>query len=77
VRQKYLPGYVVAQHLCITGHLLSRITGTIFVNRVHKDRDGGKVNIALNLKFNKTNKEVVAAFVLILLRKLIIVFTAC
>lgn len=74
MRQKYLPGYVVAQHLGITGHMLSRITGTIFVNRVHKDRDGGKVNIALNLKFNKTNKEV--AFVLILLPKLI-VFTAC
>ncbi|XP_074653880.1 5'-3' exoribonuclease 1-like isoform X2 [Tubulanus polymorphus] len=55
----YMPGYVVAKRLGISGHLLSRITGTVFIAKGSKDepRDG-KINIGLNLKFNKRNEEV-------------------
>jgi 5'-3' exoribonuclease 1 len=44
----------MAKRLSISGHLLSRLTGTIFITR-----DGGsKVNIGLQLRFNARNEEV-------------------
>lgn len=58
-RQRYMPGNIAAQRLGISGHLLSRITGTMFV--INSDATDGKVpkvNIGLNLKFNKKNEEV-------------------
>lgn len=56
---KYCNAYTMAQQLRITPHHLSRITGTVFV--VKGTRDGGgapRVNVGLNLKFNRTSKEV-------------------
>ena len=62
----YFPGYVAAQRLGISPHLLSRITGTIFLNLTPEEVDAEaarapkprKVNVGLNLKFNKRNEEV-------------------
>ena len=59
-RQKYMPGNIAAQRLSISNHLLSRITGTIFVingNGVDPT-NASKHNVGLNLKFNKKNEEV-------------------
>ncbi|XP_064610977.1 5'-3' exoribonuclease 1-like [Liolophura sinensis] len=58
---QYLPGFHLAQRIGVSSHLLSRITGSIFMARgsqdTHKEEDH-KVNIGLNLKFNKRNEEV-------------------
>lgn len=62
----YVPGFTVAQRVGINTHLVSRITGTIFLylsppendknsDRARKPR---KVNVGLNLKFNKHNEEI-------------------
>lgn len=51
----------MAQKLGITPLLLSRITGTIYVlpgDTVNTERRVKKLNIGLNLKFNKKNEEV-------------------
>lgn len=60
VKQKYMPGNIAAQRLGISSHLLSRITGTIFViNGNGADpSSASKHNLGLNLKFNKRNEEV-------------------
>jgi len=61
---RYHNAYTVAQQVGISPHHLSRITGTIFI--VKGSRDGGsapRLNVGLNLKFNKTGKEVLALFV--------------
>ncbi|KAK2552969.1 5'-3' exoribonuclease 1 [Acropora cervicornis] len=57
----YLPAHVVAKKLGITPNLLSRITGSFFVaqgsdNKASKN--GNKLDIGLNMKFSKQNKEV-------------------
>ncbi|XP_071945753.1 5'-3' exoribonuclease 1-like [Antedon mediterranea] len=52
--QQYFPGFRLAQRLGISGHLLSRITGTIYVEGDGKRR----INVGLNLKFNRTNQEI-------------------
>lgn len=58
-RMNYMYGNTAAQRLGISSHLLSRITGSIFVIQIISDRgDGQKENIGLNLKFNKRNEEV-------------------
>ena len=60
-RQHYFPGYKAAQQLGISSHLLSRITGTMFVLKGPKEAEldhAGKVNIGLNLKNNKKGEEV-------------------
>jgi hypothetical protein len=52
-RLQYYPGYRAAQQLGISSHLLSRITGTVFILRGPKEVDlehATKVNIGLNLK---------------------------
>ena len=59
-RLQYMHGSKAAQHLGISSHLLSKITGTIFVmpgSAVH-NLGGVKHNVGLNLKFNKRNEEV-------------------
>lgn len=59
---KYMPAHVAATKLSITSHLMSRITGSIFV--VTKDQEDkkpnnqNKINIGLNLKLNKRNEEI-------------------
>ncbi|XP_048018576.1 5'-3' exoribonuclease 1 isoform X2 [Megalobrama amblycephala] len=57
---KYCPGYVLASRLGITSYLVSRFSGSIFIGRGSKKNPHGeqKVNVGLNLKFNKKNEEV-------------------
>ncbi|XP_078420319.1 5'-3' exoribonuclease 1 isoform X2 [Cetorhinus maximus] len=57
---KYNPGYVLASRLGITGYLVSRLTGSLFIGRGSKQNPLGeqKINVGLNLKFNKKNEEV-------------------
>ncbi|XP_016845549.1 5'-3' exoribonuclease 1 isoform X1 [Nasonia vitripennis] len=59
-RMRYMPGNIAAQRLGISSHLLSRITGTVFViNGEGVDpAHASKYNLGLNLKFNKKNEEV-------------------
>ncbi|CAH1774576.1 unnamed protein product [Owenia fusiformis] len=55
----YMPGYVIAQRTGISSHLLSRITGTIYLFRGSTDAPlEHKLNVGLNLKFNKKGEEV-------------------
>lgn len=57
---KYMMGHEAARRLSITPLLLSRITGVVYVTRAskHGGSSNNRVNVGLNLKFNKTNKEV-------------------
>ncbi|XP_068197322.1 5'-3' exoribonuclease 1 [Antennarius striatus] len=57
---KYSPGYFLASRLGISSYLVSRFTGSIFIGRGSKKNPCGeqRVNIGLNLKFNKKNEEV-------------------
>lgn len=52
--QEYHPNYVVAQRLGISGHMLARLTGTIFL----KSHGGQRCNIGLNLRLNQRNLEI-------------------
>lgn len=56
-RTRYMHGSIAAQRLGISSHLLSRITGTIYVIQASKE-EIAKYNVGLNLKFNKRNEEV-------------------
>ncbi|XP_050453966.1 5'-3' exoribonuclease 1 isoform X1 [Cataglyphis hispanica] len=55
-RTRYMHGSIAAQRLGISSHLLSRITGTIYVIQASKE-EIAKHNVGLNLKFNKKNEE--------------------
>ncbi|XP_046669351.1 5'-3' exoribonuclease 1 isoform X2 [Homalodisca vitripennis] len=55
---RYMPGNQVAHNLGLSPHVLSRITGTIYILSENQESDY-KLNIGLNLKFNKRNEEVV------------------
>jgi len=57
---RYFPAYSLAQRLGITPHLLSRITGTVYLtqNGLEEGKTSNRINIGLNLKYNKTSKEV-------------------
>lgn len=59
-KQRYVTGSQACQRLGISSHLLSRITGTIFVllDDSLDSSSCAKQNIGLNLKFNKKNEEV-------------------
>ncbi len=49
----YYPGFKVAQILGLNAHVVSRITGTIFIVKSPKEADSdrqSKVNVGLNLK---------------------------
>ena len=57
----YLTGYQASQQVGISSHLLSRITGSIFIQKGPKEADSeraNRINVGLNLKFNKKNEEV-------------------
>ena len=59
--ESYMPGYRAAQRTGISGHVLSRITGTIFVVRGAREQQSdsaSKSNIGLGLKFSKRQEEV-------------------
>ena len=52
----YFPGFKAAQRLGITSHLLSRITGSIFISKGAKEAEAdyaSKINVGLNLKVGK------------------------
>uniref|UniRef100_A0A8D2N4F1 5'-3' exoribonuclease 1 n=1 Tax=Zonotrichia albicollis TaxID=44394 RepID=A0A8D2N4F1_ZONAL len=57
---KYNPAYILASRLGVSGYLVSRFTGSIFIGRGSKKNPHGdhKANVGLNLKFNKKNEEV-------------------
>jgi 5'-3' exoribonuclease 1 len=57
----FVAGNVAAHRLGVSSHLVSRVTGTIYI--VSGDKNAimescNKVNVGLNLKFNKRNEEV-------------------
>lgn len=52
---QYVYGSTAAQRLGISSHLLSRITGTIYIMQNNTNEI---INVGLNLKFNKKNEEV-------------------
>ncbi|RZF36429.1 hypothetical protein LSTR_LSTR010849 [Laodelphax striatellus] len=57
LKGQYVSGAVLGNKLGLTGHLLSRITGSIFISK-DASEDARKVNVGLNLKFNRKNQEV-------------------
>lgn len=62
----FAAGPVAAQRLGVSSHLVSRITGTIYIVQGDKNttmESCNKVNVGLNLKFNKRNEEVRNLFV--------------
>eukprot|EP00092_Neocalanus_flemingeri_P006262 GFUD01006736.1.p1 GENE.GFUD01006736.1~~GFUD01006736.1.p1 ORF type:complete len:1636 (+),score=540.21 GFUD01006736.1:158-5065(+) len=59
--ERYEPGFRAAQKLGISSHILSRVTGTIYIVRGAREQQSdsvSKTNIGLNLKFNKRSEEV-------------------
>ena len=53
LKEYYFPGYKAAQKLGISSHLLSRITGSLYVLKGAKEAEiehASKVNVGLNLK---------------------------
>lgn len=58
-KSRYMHGSIAAQRLGISSHLLSRITGSIYVMQGPREQlESPKRNLGLNLKFNKKNEEV-------------------
>ena len=56
---QYMPGNQIARRLAVSTHMVSRITGTLFVTKGSKElATNSRVNIGLNLKFNKKNEQV-------------------
>lgn len=53
LQDEYQTNYVMAQKLGISGHVLSRFLGCIFIKR-----GNGKANLGLNLRFNSRQEEV-------------------
>ncbi|XP_076684631.1 5'-3' exoribonuclease pacman isoform X2 [Andrena cerasifolii] len=61
LRLQYMKGGIAAQRLGISSYLLSKITGTIYVQQSSdefREENHTKYNLGLNLKFNKKNEEV-------------------
>ena len=54
--KSFIASYLAAQRLGISSHLLSRITGTIYLKK--DANDSSRLNIGLNLKMTKQNMEV-------------------
>ncbi|XP_076358060.1 5'-3' exoribonuclease pacman isoform X2 [Tachypleus tridentatus] len=55
----YMTGFQVAQKMGISSLLLSKMTGTVFVQtNSMESMSANKTNIGLNLKFNKRNEEI-------------------
>jgi len=52
---RFAPGYRAANSLGVSAHLLSRITGTVFVNKSPREAEPdrqSRINVGLNLKVN-------------------------
>lgn len=67
LRENIAAGNEVARKLGITTNLVSRITGTIFISAGEphvSENKPFKLNIGLNLKFNRRNEEVGSQFIL-------------
>ncbi|XP_049842599.1 5'-3' exoribonuclease 1 [Schistocerca gregaria] len=58
IQANYMTVGQAAQRLSISPHLLSRITGTVYVIKQAGASSSAKLNLGLNLKFNKRNEEV-------------------
>jgi len=61
LQRTYESAYRAAQCLGLSSHMLSRITGTVFLIRGSREQQPdtmSKINIGLNLKFNKKSEEV-------------------
>ncbi|XP_063888211.1 5'-3' exoribonuclease 1-like [Scylla paramamosain] len=64
LEERYMTAYHAAQRLGISSHLLSRLTGTVFLappmgdGLLDEAEMRNKLNIGLNLKNNKKNEEV-------------------
>merc|ERR1719419_2072676 len=59
--ENYMPGYRAGQRCGVSGHVVARITGTIYVVRGAREQQSdsaSKSNIGLNLKFSKRQEEV-------------------
>ncbi|XP_059155106.1 5'-3' exoribonuclease 1-like isoform X2 [Physella acuta] len=56
MHERYFNNYQAAQQIGIDGHIMARITGSIFIEK--SGVNGGKANIGLNLKFTKKGEEV-------------------
>ena len=59
--EQYEPGFRAAKQLALSGHILGRITGTIYILRGAREQQAdsaSKSNIGLNLKFNNRSEEV-------------------
>lgn len=62
----YMPHYKIARLLGVSPNIISRITGTIYLQLSPSEEDKNadrarkpkKVNVGLHLKFNKSNEEV-------------------
>lgn len=53
VAVRYMPGYRIAQMVSLSPHIVSRIAGSVLVNKSAKETDPdrqARVNIGLNLK---------------------------
>ena len=60
---QYVPSYLAAQKVGISGHLFARVTGNIYVfagkaELAKEQARPHKVNVGLNLKFSKSQQEV-------------------
>jgi len=58
---RYENSFRAAKQLAVSGHVLSRLTGTVYIMRGAKEQQAdsaSKSNIGLNLKFNKRSEEV-------------------
>ena len=58
---RYELGFRAAKQLAVSSHVLSRLTGTVYIVRGAKEQQAdsaSKSNIGLNLKFNKRSEEV-------------------
>ncbi|XP_071541169.1 5'-3' exoribonuclease 1 [Panulirus ornatus] len=60
--EKYMTGYIAAQRIGLSSHLLARLTGTVYLvppsGTLSENETRAKLNIGLNLKDNKRNEEV-------------------
>ncbi len=65
---RYMPGFRLAQALGISSHVLSRITGSIFINKSPKATDPdrqARVNVGLNLKV-RDQRQATSSFLVFL-----------
>lgn len=59
ISENYMPNYIVSQHLGIETYFVSNITGTVLIQTSPKGSSSpNRVNVGLNLKFNRKNQEV-------------------